>query len=464
MSRSWHFLEVGLDPDLVERDHRHQRRARRARAGRAARCAGPPGRPPAPAARCAAAPGRPRARAAAARCTLGCCSTLMPSVSAWLRGELLARRGQRRLRRGERALGRGQLRLGVIELFLADRAGGDQRLAPRHVVLRARHVRSACAPARPRAARSAPAACRCWRTACAPRARSAPAAPRPARARPGRRPGRACTSGWPALTKSVSSAQMATHGAADLRRDLHHVALHVGVVGGLVVAQHQRPVGAVGDAGRRRPRRPPRCSAVLRAGLPRGGGSGFGGDDGAPGLSFGAVREVARRGSACRRWTCCAQCGVGVDSRRRGRAPARPAGQSARAFRSAASGAASSTLVSALQHREVGAQAGAVALHREVVGRLGGGLRVGLLAPAGARSSAARRSGRPLRAPRRRRRRCSVSTAASTSARLAAQVGAQAAGVEDRQAQRRADAVLLAARLRAAGPGRCSTARRRPSG
>ena len=39
------------------------------------------------------------------------------------------------------------------------------------------------------------------------------------------------------------------HGAAHLRRDLHHVALHVGVVGGFNLAQRQRPVQAVAGAG-----------------------------------------------------------------------------------------------------------------------------------------------------------------------------------------------------------------------
>src|SRR5206468_6939112 len=38
------------------------------------------------------------------------------------------------------------------------------------------------------------------------------------------------------------------HGAADLRRDLHQVALHVGVVGGFVMAGDQRVVGTVACA------------------------------------------------------------------------------------------------------------------------------------------------------------------------------------------------------------------------
>jgi hypothetical protein len=57
-----------------------------------------------------------------------------------VRGELLARRDDRGLGRRDRALRRAQLRRHVVVFLAADRAGGEQRLAPRHVALRLDHV------------------------------------------------------------------------------------------------------------------------------------------------------------------------------------------------------------------------------------------------------------------------------------------------------------------------------------
>ncbi len=201
------LLEVGLDPDLVERDHRHQRRAglhalaelhaalgdvavdRRQQLGALQRQVGL-----AHARRGAqhvrvlldrGAFGQRLVRRAAARAP--------PARADCAAATLLLRRGA--------AARSTWLNSSLPTAPVA--TSGARRV---DVVLRARR-RRLCARARSASRRrSAPAACCCWHTACAPRARSAPAAPRPGRARPARRPGRACTSTWPALTWSVSSA------------------------------------------------------------------------------------------------------------------------------------------------------------------------------------------------------------------------------------------------------------------
>jgi hypothetical protein len=126
-----------------------------------------------------------------------------------VRGELLARRLRARLGRRERRLRDRELRRDVVELFLADRAGGDERLAPGDVFLRPRQV--ALRPRQVGLARRdlcpqgavVDEQVRDWRTVCASCASAASSA---TRASAGSRRTRV----WPALTKSVSSAAIAT--------------------------------------------------------------------------------------------------------------------------------------------------------------------------------------------------------------------------------------------------------------
>ena len=173
---------------------------------------------------------------------------------------------------------------------------------------------------------------RTWRTVCAERR------PRPARARP-------CASAGSSLHQRLAGLHEVGvvgvdrhHRAADLRRDLDHVALHVGVVGVLVVAGHQPFVGAPGRGRRRRRRRrgraAPSCAWV--AGV--GAAAGLAGV--VASLMCGSLPgdSVARRRGRRRR-----RC-----SRRRGRDTGRRCVSSARAARSTPRRRWFSTVVSAV--------------------------------------------------------------------------------------------------------------------
>ena len=168
-----------------------------------------------------------------------------------VRGQLLARRQQRRLRRSDAAARPPRVaRRTWSNSSRADGAAGHQRRAAVDVVLRA--ATSPCTRARS-ASRNAICAfsvpllaysVRTSRTVCA-----------------------SCGLGLVERDLGVGRVepdqQLAGldvvgvvgldrhHRAADLRRDLHHRALHVGVVGGLEVVEHQRPVDAIADGGQR---------------------------------------------------------------------------------------------------------------------------------------------------------------------------------------------------------------------
>ncbi|WP_429837936.1 hypothetical protein [Burkholderia gladioli] len=77
------------------------------------------------------------------------------------------------------------------------------------------------------------------------------------------------------------------HGAGDLRRDLHHVAVHVGVVGFLVETRDQEVVEAIGDR-RDHDREDQQRHHALALAVLRGGCRGL--------LLGFAHREVLRRG------------------------------------------------------------------------------------------------------------------------------------------------------------------------
>ena len=167
-----------------------------------------------------------------------------------VRRELLLRRQHRRLRRRDAALRGGELRGGVIELFLADRAGGHQRQAARYVVLSTRQI----APGA-RQFGFAQGDLRLERAVVS--VERAHFAHRLRELRLGLVE-RNLGVGRIELDEQLPGLHVVgvvgvdrDHRAADLRSELHHVALHVGVVGGFEMVQYQRPVDAIGDAGDR---------------------------------------------------------------------------------------------------------------------------------------------------------------------------------------------------------------------
>ncbi len=148
------FLEVGVDPHLVERNHRHQRRAgvhalaqlhaalgdiavdRRHQVGALQR------------------PGRPRARGPRPRCTLGCCFDRRCRRSAiWLAASCSRAASTADLRRRHAAAGAGRAaRSAWFNSSLPTAPLADQRLAAVHVVLQPGERRPGRAPDRLRAA------------------------------------------------------------------------------------------------------------------------------------------------------------------------------------------------------------------------------------------------------------------------------------------------------------------------
>ena len=157
----------------------------------------------------------------------------------------------------------------MVELFLADRAGADQRLAPGHVVLgprdlaaRARQIGLAqlaiCACSAPLLTNSV----RTSRTVCASCA-SAWSSATCASA------GSSLTSSWPALHEVGVVGVDRDDGAADLRRQLDDVALHVGVVGRLVVAERVEADAMPA------PTRPPSAGLRAAGARRRGGGDSW---------------------------------------------------------------------------------------------------------------------------------------------------------------------------------------------
>ena len=301
-----------------------------------------------------------------------------------VRGQLLARRGRARLRRRPAPLfAAASCDVDVVELFLADGAGGDQRRTPRDVVLRPRDValRARQVGLARRDLRLQRAVVDVQRARLAHRLRQlrfglVERDPRVGRIELDQR--------LAGLDEVGVVGGDGDDRAGDLRRELHDVALHVGVVGALVVVEHQRPVGAVGDAAEqhRRPRRPAaRCGGGgCRCGRRRGrrGGSAaaaVGGRRGRPATGAAAdriVRGTLRRLAAFIRErlperTGRRRCGrsrrkrrradaSARRSRRRGRARAASARRGARARRSTVEAALGEHVGLGVEHREVGAR------------------------------------------------------------------------------------------------------------
>ena len=232
------FLEVGVDPDLVQRHDRHQRRAGLHALAELHACAWRRSRRPARRIGARAARGRPRAAAPRrpARSD-GRCTAVRIDQRAAAR-ELLLRRADSAAARGVERVAR------VLQLFGRDRA----RVATRP--LRRADVRARLAAAatlarlrrRPAPSLTVAYRVRTWRTVCASCASACSSATCAS-------PGSSCTSAWPALDDHGVVGADADDGAGDLRRDLHDVALHVGVVGALVpaadeVVQSAHPIAA----------------------------------------------------------------------------------------------------------------------------------------------------------------------------------------------------------------------------
>ncbi len=162
--------------------------------------------------------------------------------------QLFFGRGHTGLRGGQRAFAIGQLRLCVFEFFLTDRAIADQRLAPVQVVggagdvgLRLGHVRLAQGDLRAQAA--VVGVKRAHLPHCL---------------------GQVGTRlvqchfgiGRVELDQHLTGfhkvgvvGQDRHHGAANLRGDLDHIALHIGVVSRLVVAGYQPFIGGPAETG-----------------------------------------------------------------------------------------------------------------------------------------------------------------------------------------------------------------------
>jgi len=240
------FLEIRFDPNLVERDHRHQRRAglhalaqlhaalrditidRRDEVGalqREIRFVDP----------------------GSGALDVGMLIDRRAVGQHLVRGELLARRLRGRRGRGDARLCRRQLRVRVIEFLAADGAGLHQRRATRYVVFGAGDIAlglSELGLARGDL-RAQRAVVRIDRAHFAHRLREL---------RFGlveRDPG----IGRIELHHDLAGLHVVGvvgidrgHGARHLRRDLHDVALHVCVVGRLEVIEHEPPVGAVAQA------------------------------------------------------------------------------------------------------------------------------------------------------------------------------------------------------------------------
>jgi hypothetical protein len=163
-----------------------------------------------------------------------------------VREELLARCLDRRLGGDEPGLGGGELRRDVVELLAADGAALHQRRAPGDVVLRAQHLAAR--------ARRIGLARRDLRLQGAVVDEQRPhLAHRLGQLRlgllePDLRVGAVERDERLAGLHVVGVVGMdCDHGAGDLRRHLDDVALHVGVVGALVVVQHKQPVQAPGQ-------------------------------------------------------------------------------------------------------------------------------------------------------------------------------------------------------------------------
>jgi hypothetical protein len=165
-----------------------------------------------------------------------------------IRGELLARGLRARLGGGERGLGDRDLGGDVVELFLADGTGGDQRrapgnvfLGPRQVGLRPCQIGFAGRDLRPQRPVVDEQGARLTHRLGELGLRLLERDPRVGRVEADQH-----LAGLDEIGVIGGDGDDRTR---DLRRELDDVALDVGVVGGLVVIEHQRPVGAVGDGG-----------------------------------------------------------------------------------------------------------------------------------------------------------------------------------------------------------------------
>ena len=161
-------------------------------------------------------------------------------------GELVARRSHARLRRCQRALGIGQRGFGVVQLFFGHGAVADQRLTPLQIVLGAIDV-----ALRPHDIGLAQRHLRTQRTVVD--IQRAHLSHRLGQRRFGLIERHASVRRIELDQRLAGLHEIGVvghdghHRAADLRRDLNHVALHVGVVGVFIVAGDQpfiEPPGA----------------------------------------------------------------------------------------------------------------------------------------------------------------------------------------------------------------------------
>ena len=283
-----HFLEVRLHPHLVERNDRHQRRAGLDALAQLHRALGD-------------LTGHRRGQLGALQrqerlAHRGCSALHVRMVldagafgQRLVRGGLLARGGQRRLGAGQRAARGRQRGLGVLHLFAGHRAGGHQRHAAvhgleraGHVGLRARHLGLAQVDVgRQRAVGRIHLAHLAHRLR-ELRLRALERDLRIGGVEPDER--------LAGLHDVGVVGQDLQHGAAHLRRDLHDRRLHVGVVGAFVVAQHERPVRAVGEPGDEREAGHREQRGLALAGGDGGRGGGGRGRGGGRGLGVGVVR------------------------------------------------------------------------------------------------------------------------------------------------------------------------------
>ncbi len=240
-----HLLEIGLDPDLVERNHRHQRRA----GGDAlAHLHGAPGH----------LPGHRRGDLGALHGEKGLAhrgrgafdvGVLLDGGAVGqgaVAGGLLLSRGQRRARTHQRTGGRRQCGFGVQHLLAGDRAALHQRAAAVHIVGGARHVglharHFGLTQLNRRVQRRVVGVQRAH-LAHGLRELRFGALERELRVG-GVQPHQRLAG----LDPIGVIGQHGQHGAGDLRRDLHHRRLHVGVVGRFEVPLKQRPVRAVAE-------------------------------------------------------------------------------------------------------------------------------------------------------------------------------------------------------------------------
>ena len=259
------FLEVGVHPHLAQRHHRHQRRAgghalaqlhrtlahvarHRRRHHRAV--GGQPG----------------LAQLGGRRQHAGVLLDRRAIGQRLVAGQLLARGGHAGLRGLERAVQPSHLRARMRQLLARHRAAAGQALAARQVLLGRGQLGL-------RAARVGLAQAHLGIERAVVGIQRAHLAHRLAQRGLGLRQ-RQVGIGAVQLDQGRASLDAVglvgidgRHRATDLRRDLHHVALHVGVVGVLEAGQHQAVVGAPGQAQHHHRQRRPHQGALARGAI-----------------------------------------------------------------------------------------------------------------------------------------------------------------------------------------------------